>query len=264
MKKLPTHTILKLLPFCILIFASIACRIGDVTQMVVDVLTDADHQSINELLVGREQESQELSALSDEDLIEFVNSMTPDELEEFVDSLTSDQREEFIKMLPADKQAELEKYEDAELNSLDPEEEIKPAFPTGAYSGVFPGDFEHSDVIKNEINVDISPTGTVTGSAIIHFSRTTIRENICSSYHETERTYRVSGKIDGLLDQIIQVDITTREYSSFFDCRKEEENTSSETFHECTAEADFRVREDGTIIISSTATRGCGAYLQVE
>lgn len=269
MKKLPTQTTLKLLPICILIIASVSCRIGDITQTVIEVLLDADHQSINEFIVGRVSESQELPPLSDEDLMEFVNSMSADELDQFVNSLTTEQRDIFIQMLPADKQAELEKHEDAELEPLDAEEEekeeIKPDFPTGTFSGAFPGESDYSTDIQNEINVEVSSTGVVTGSAIIHFYSETIRENICSSYRETKRTYVVSGQIDGLLDQIVQVDKTELEIKRNFDCRKEEDNKYEETLFECTTEADFRVRSDGTIIISSTYhTEDCGAYLQVE
>lgn len=219
MKKLPTRTILKLLPFCILITASIACRIADVGKMVGDEFLRKNPQLIPIIAPERVREYpdsslgndfESISSLSADDLDDFVDRMSADELEQFVDSLTSEHHDIFIQMLPADKQAELEKTEDAELGNL--------ANMVGTYIGdgpITPNDWE---ALEKEYTFVVGEDGSVSGRFVHIYERYSPGRN-CWYHRFASSIIEFNGQITEVISDSEAIGVATknRNHYSFYD-----------------------------------------------
>jgi hypothetical protein len=138
---------------------------------------------------------------------------------------------------------------------------LQGAIPAGSYTGNFPwNDKAISTLVENEIRVDISASGEVSGSAIFYNNHYTNRKNVegedCQTYYEFKETYTIQGQISGWLDQPVHVTVTTLEILDNTACGGELKRRDES----CECEALLTVRDGEMLITCGTGVK-CTAYL---
>lgn len=139
----------------------------------------------------------------------------------------------------------------------------KPAstIPAGVYKGEFPWNGKSiNTLVRNEINIVISPSGAVSGAAFFQQNRSEPRKNAdgvqCTYYYEFADTYVISGQIAGWLEQPVSVTVTTFEIFDHSNCGKDTRRRDES----CSCQAELTVR-DGELLLTCGTGDPCGAYL---
>jgi len=136
--------------------------------------------------------------------------------------------------------------------------------PAGTYTGQFIWGPEYIyTLLGNEINISISPNGTVSGTALFHYNHSEERQarpsaggGQCTYYYEFSEAYVVSGQIAGDYDQPVQVALTLFEISNNSTCGFDDKRRDES----CTCQGMLTVR-DGQLTITCGTGDPCGAYL---
>lgn len=256
MKKLPASKITILMVVLVLVGSSMACRIAEVLEV-----------GINEALENCYEVSREEYEYYAERLGETPK--TPKHPESAVYEVCH--RKNFI-----EDEWELisvrmsEGYRDEDENSEPAKSDRAITIPSGTYRGEFPGLENIVDYLvnQNEIIIEISPNGVVSGFAVMHIHKTEEfllwdsekQQQVlhCIKYYEEKTTYTVSGQIHGWLDQPVEVKRTFYRIADTSTCKYGENRIRDE---ECTCEGKLTVRDGALTITCGRSNPDCGAYL---
>lgn len=122
-----------------------------------------------------------------------------------------------------------------ETPSPEAPEESRGGIPAGTYVGEFRwSDSPGKELLENEIVVEISDDGLVSGQAAFVWTHTTPRESFdCDAFHEYADYYSVSGEIAGSFREPVRISVSTYESHDSTDCGELGERTESEEACEC-------------------------------
>jgi hypothetical protein len=111
--------------------------------------------------------------------------------------------------------------------------------------------------MANEINVDISNKGIVNGSANLQFNWSEITNNpeICTHYFEKGTSYIISGQINGVDRETVEVQKSTYQIIEHSPCGEYERSDN-----ECSCEGVLTV-SDGELKIRCGSDSDCGVVL---
>jgi len=132
------------------------------------------------------------------------------------------------------------------------------SIPAGTYTGEFYFNEDHSDtteLMANEINVNISNSGIVNGSAILQFNNTYISDDLCTHYTEKGASYTISGQIKGVDKETVEVNKSTYFLSDHSPC-----GDTKRSDEECSCEGVLTV-SDGELKIRCGSNSDCGVVL---
>jgi hypothetical protein len=141
------------------------------------------------------------------------------------------------------------------------ESEGKTNILAGTYIGEFYFNEEHSDtteLMANEINVNISNSGIVSGSAILQFNDTYISADNCTHYSETGYSYTISGQINGDDVETVEVQKTSYLIVDHSPCG---EYTRSDKV--CSCEGLLTI-SDGELIIRCVTSSDCPVHISAK
>ena len=133
--------------------------------------------------------------------------------------------------------------------------------PAGVYTGEFYFNEDHSDItelMENEINVNISNSGIVTGSAVFRFNNTYVSEDLCTHYTEKGESYTISGQFEGADRETVEVNKSSYFLNEHTPCG---ETTRSD--ENCSCEGVLTV-SDGELKIRCGSSSGCGVVIFAE
>ncbi len=116
--------------------------------------------------------------------------------------------------------------------------------------------------IVNEIIIEVSSSGLVSGSATRHTSYTLVHHEKCTTYHEFWNSYTISGQITGILDEPVEVQKLSYEISDWTGC-----SGSSGEYNkledECSCDGLLTI-SDGELTITCGTGNECGVYLTAK
>jgi len=134
------------------------------------------------------------------------------------------------------------------------------SIPAGTYTGEFYYNEDHADndvLMANEINVNISNKGIVDGSANLQFNWSEITNNpeLCTHYFEKGTSYIISGQINGVDRETVEVQKSTYQIIEHSPCGEYERSDQ-----ECSCEGVLTV-SDGELKIRCGSDSDCGVVL---
>jgi len=137
------------------------------------------------------------------------------------------------------------------------------SIPAGTYTGEFYFNEDHSDIttlMTNEINVHISNSGIVNGSANLQFNNTSTTNNpeLCTHYFEKGTSYTISGQINGVNRETVDVQKSINQIISHSPCGE-----YIRTDQECSCEGVLTVSE-GELKIRCGSDSDCNVVLFAE
>ena len=135
------------------------------------------------------------------------------------------------------------------------------SIPAGTYIGEFYFNEDHSDnseLMANEINVNISNSGIVSGSAILQFNDTYISTDQCTHYTERGYSYTISGQINGVDRETVEVHQSTYLITDHSPCGEYKRSDK-----ECSCEGLLTI-SDGELIIRCGNNSDCRVTLSAK
>jgi hypothetical protein len=135
------------------------------------------------------------------------------------------------------------------------------SIPAGTYIGEFYFNEEHSDITElmaNEINVNISNSGIVSGTAILQYNNTYISADQCTHYTESGYSYTISGQINGVDRETVEVHQSTYLLTDHSPCGEYKRSNK-----ECSCEGLLTI-SDGELIIRCGNNSDCRVTLSAK
>jgi hypothetical protein len=192
MDKIPVHKIQRTISVLSIILASIACRFPDAVKTIAEAATEKCETVSRNVYETAAIELGQIPEIPDD----------PESAVYEVCYQMNNPKPVSARMYGSDRSDDNGSTENVGNDSN----------PTGTYIGEFYFNEEHSDITElmaNEININISITGIVSGSAILQFNNTYISADQCTHYTEKGYIYTISGQINGVDRETVAVHQST-------------------------------------------------------